>query len=522
MKTLLVRPPSKFITGALKPAISLPTGLLYLAAVLEQSGHPVNIYDAQLNIDRPVVLDATGAVHMGDSWEAVRTRIEAERPDIVGITCMFSAQMENAVRLAELTKQIDKRITTIIGGSHSTARPQDFFEKTNAIDIACIGEGELSLRDVVERLEAGQDLSDVPGIAVRDEKTCRISAYRPKITDLDSVPLPAYHLIELEHYFRLYAMGYTDRVVPRSDGFERSVSVITSRGCPYKCIFCSVHLHMGRAWRPHSVSYVKRHIDLLVSRYGVRHIHFEDDNISLNSERFQGILTLLSIAKPALTWDTPNGLRVDTLTPEIIRQCRDSGCIYLIFGVESGNQNVLNTIVDKHLDLKTVTRAASWAKEIGINAMAFYVIGFPGETPAQINETVAFALRLQAEYGVNPGLFVATPIPGTRLEKECIDREFITESLSPQNLAKMTQGSFFINMGSFTKEDIASAMKTYLKGYRNNVIKQGLILMFQKPLGLFRLVKQFRAFRRTLPFAESVVFSILLGRWIIRNPVRRQ
>jgi len=521
MKTLLIRPPAKFIKGAIQPSISLPTGLLYLAAVLEEAGHAVSIYDAQLNKDMPVSPDVDGARHMGDSWEAVRQRISDERPRLIGISCMFTAQMENALYLAELIKRIDSSIITIIGGSHATARPQDFFNKTRAIDMACIGEGEFTLREIVERLKAGLDASTVPGTAVREGETVRINVQRSRNTDLDSIPLPAYHLIDLEDYFRLYTRGYTDRPIPRTNGFERSVSVITSRGCPYKCIFCSVHLHMGRAWRPHSISYVKRHLDLLVSQYGVRHIHFEDDNISLNADRFRGILELLKTAQPKLTWDTPNGLRVDTLSREILMLCRDSGCIYLIFGVESGNQTVLNTIVDKHLDLETVTRASSWASDIDINVMAFYVIGFPGETPAQMRDTVHFALRLQAEYGVTPNLFIATPIPGTRLEQECIERGFIPESLSPQDLAKMTQGVIFMNTDSFTREDVTLILKSYYKGYRNNVIKQGLTLMLRKPHRILRFFWHIMAFWKVLPFPESVFRAVLLGRWIVRNPIRR-
>jgi anaerobic magnesium-protoporphyrin IX monomethyl ester cyclase len=521
MKTLLIRPPAKFIEGAIKPSISLPTGLLYLAAVLEQSRHTVSIYDAQLSRDRPVSPNSDGTLHMGDSWETISQRISQERPQIIGISCMFSAQMEYALHLAELVKSIDNNIITVIGGSHATARPHDFFDKTRAIDIACLGEGEFTLREIVERLEAGLDMSTIAGIAVRDGETLRINTQRPRNTDLDSIPFPAYHLIDLENYFRLYARGYTDRPIPKTEGFERSVSVITSRGCPYKCIFCSVHLHMGRSWRPHSVPYVKRHLELLISQYGVRHIHFEDDNISLHTERFRGILEVLSSAKPGLTWDTPNGLRVDTLSKDILLQCRDSGCIYLIFGVESGNQTVLNNIVDKHLDLETVTRASSWANKIGINVMAFYVIGFPGESPAQMMDTVHFALRLQGEYGVTPHLFVATPIPGTRLEQECIERGFIPESLSPQDLAKMTQGSLCINMDSFSKEDIGLALQAFYKGYRFNVIKQGVKLIIMNPHGIIRFIGQIMASWKTLPFTESVIRAIQLGRWIMRNPVPR-
>jgi anaerobic magnesium-protoporphyrin IX monomethyl ester cyclase len=521
MKSLLIRPPARFIEGAIKPAISLPTGLLYLASVLEQAGRTVGIYDAQLNNNRPVIRDADGTLHMGDSWDAVQAKIRAYRPDLVGISCMFSAQMENALRLAEIVKQIDPGIVTIIGGSHPTVRPADFFEKTSAIDLVCLGEGEFTLRDVVQKLAAKEALSDVPGIAVREKGTLKINPARPRISPLDEIPLPAYHLINLEDYFNLYAQGYTDRPIPRSSGFERSVSIITSRGCPHLCVFCSVHLHMGRAWRAHSVDYVKRHLDLLTGTYGVRHIHFEDDNVSLDARRFQGILKLIQDARPALSWDTPNGLRVDTLTRDMLQLCRDSGCVYIIFGVESGNQQVLDKIVNKRLDLASVLRAAAWAQEIGIDAMAFFVIGFPKETKSQMQDTADFAVGLQARYDVTPFLFVATPLPGTKLEQICIEEGYIPHALSPQELARMTQGAMYIGTDTFSAADIEEVKKSFLKRYRINVIRRGMAIMVRRPLGFIRILRHMNAFRKTLPLAESVATTLRLGNWIVKKRQER-
>jgi radical SAM superfamily enzyme YgiQ (UPF0313 family) len=517
MKILLIRPPAKFIKGAIKPAISLPTGLLYLAAVLEQTNRDVRIYDAQVNRNRPVLQDQDGTLHMGDDWDTVRTKITEQQPDLVGISCMFSAQMENALRLAELVKQVNPRIVTIVGGSHPTVRPKDFFEMTRAIDLVCLGEGEYTLREVVEKLNAGLTVSDTLGVAARDGESVRINAPRPRITPLDDLPLPAYHLLDLEDYFSLYARGYTDRPVPRTGGFERSVSLITSRGCPHQCIFCSVHLHMGRGWRAHSVDYVQRHLGLLTNTYGVRHIHFEDDNVSLDAGRFQGILKLLQVTHPPLSWDTPNGLRVDTLTKEILQLCRDSGCIYLIFGVESGNQQVLDNVVNKRLELETVVRASAWAKEIGIDAMAFYVIGFPKETKSQMEDTINFAVRLQAQYGITPYLFVATPLPGTRLESECIDNGYIPHALSPQDLAKMTQGAIFISTDTFSAADIESIKNSFLKRYRKNIIRQGIRLAIQNPLGSLYLLRHVVALWQVIPFSESVARTLQLSRWILRS-----
>jgi radical SAM superfamily enzyme YgiQ (UPF0313 family) len=274
---------------------------------------------------------------------------------------------------------------------------------------------------------------------------------------------------------------------------------------------------MGRAWRAHSVDYVQRHLDLLTRRYNVRHIHFEDDNVSLDAKRFQGILKLLQGTSPSLSWDTPNGLRVDTLTKEILQMCKDSGCIYLIFGVESGNQQVLDTIVSKRLDLETVVQASAWVQEIGIDAMAFFVIGFPKETKSQMEDTINFAISLQAQYGVTPYLFVATPLPGTRLERECIDKGYIPHALTPQDLAKMTQGALCMSTDTFTAQDIELIKKSFLKRYRKNFIRQAIRLAIRNPLGSLRILRHVMAFWQVIPFSESVVRTLQLSRWVLRS-----
>ena len=151
--------------------------------------------------------------------------------------------------------------------------------------------------------------------------------------------------------------------------------MITSRGCPYDCTFCSIHLHMGKRFRAHSVTNVLRHIELLVSQYGVRHIHFEDDNLTLNRSRFSDLLDGLLAVQFDITWDTPNGVRADLLPKELIAKSKESGCTHLVMGVESGKQANLDRIVKKKLDLQQVERTAHACKELGLDLGAFFIIG---------------------------------------------------------------------------------------------------------------------------------------------------
>ncbi len=517
MKILLLRPPATFARGAANPAATLPVGLLYVAAALEQSGFDVEVLDAQVNPAVPMAVDRDGLAYMGLPPGVLEAEIAIRKPDIVGITCPFTTQLGNAIRAAETAKRASPGGLTVVGGNHPTVRPEDFFRKTASVDLVCRGEGEQTMCEIAEAVRRGDRATGIPGTVYRDGDGIRAGPPRPPIEDMDRLPFPAYHLVDMEAYFRLFKEGFNDRPVGRGRGSERTVPVITSRGCPFDCVFCSIHLHMGRRWRAHSVGYVAKHVELLVSRYGVRHVHFEDDNISASARRFQGLLEAFRGMGNPFTWDTPNGVRVDTLSKEILADCKRSGCVYLVFGVESGSQSVLDGIVGKKLDLNAVTRAAAWCREISLDAMSFFVIGFPGETRRDMEDTVDFALRLQRSYDVNPGLFVATPLPGTRLEKICVERGLLAGELSPETLGKITQGAMILDGDTFTAEDVREMRNKFLKGYRRNVISNLAAFFARNPGAVPAFAREVVSGCGNGSFRDA-----LLSAYLIKNSLARK
>ncbi|MBI5903965.1 MAG: B12-binding domain-containing radical SAM protein [Deltaproteobacteria bacterium] len=503
MKTVLIRPPATYPRGAVSPSANTPVGLLWIAAVLEEHGFPVAVIDGMIDPDRPARPVEGGGLHFGMGWEEMARRVTAEKPRVVGISAPFSAQFANSLRCAALVKDLFPEALVVMGGNHPTIRPGDCFSGTGAIDLVCLGEGEEVMLEIVRRRARGESTDDIPGTAIRDGNSFRRNGSGQPIADLDSLPLPAYHLIELECYFRLHRQGYTDRTAYRYPGSERTVSVVTSRGCPFDCVFCSIHLHMGRKWRSHSADYVRRHIDLLASRYGVRHIHFEDDNISASPVRFRRILEDLKGGHPGITWDTPNGIRVDTLDEGIVGLCKESGCTYLIFGVESGCQRVLDEVVGKRLNLAAVTEAARWCGKAELNAMAFYVIGFPGESIDEMRATADFAMGLMRSYDVQPFLFVATPLPGTRLEKICLDRGFLRRPLEPEELARMTQGNLCVETDEFTFGDVSRIARELTREV-GRTFKWNAARFFLRHPGAFpRFLREAAWLSRQLPRMES-------------------
>jgi radical SAM superfamily enzyme YgiQ (UPF0313 family) len=520
MKILLVRPPAKYVKGSARPSASPPLGLLYLAAILEKNNYAVEIYDAQINADIPIFCDVDGNIHMGDKWEVVEEEISARRPDLVGITNPFSAQLDNAIRVAQIAKKINKNTVVIVGGNCPTVQPQDFFSRTEAVDMVCMGEGECTMLEIAGAFKEQRDRKNILGTAVRQDNRVKINPPRPYIPDLDILPLPAYHLVDLERYFFLNKNGFGGRPVWPYSGSERAMPMITSRGCPFNCIFCSIHLHMGRQWRPHSSEYTLRHLKLLGDKYNIKHIHFEDDSLTLDNERFRAIINGLLKRKINITWDTPNGIRADTLTKELLQESKESGCTYIILGAESGDQRVLSEIINKSLDLARVIKVAQWCKEIGLDAMAFFVIGFPGETLRDMKKTVDFALELMSKYDMTPTIFIATPLIGTRLYEVCQEKDYLKKDPSSGDLAIVTGGSgegSLIETEDFGPVEITAMMRRFIRGYKIIFLRNILLFILQDPLALLKLIKKTWLLKQRLGFKPALLELASLKNCFKRN-----
>lgn len=470
MKVLLVNPPQTFYPGSDPPAGNLPLGLMYIAAVLDKAGYPVEILDAFI----------TGAVFrkIGDTtivgmpYEKIKEEIQRRKPDIVGIANPFTCQVEHAIRVGDLVKEVDPSVLTVVGGPHVPAVPVEFMEEAKSVDIAVIGEGEYAMLDIVKFFEGTKKISDVQGIVYRKNGVIVQNPPRPFIKNLDELPYPAYHLVDMEQYLSPSKIEYRSFK-------DRAISMITSRGCPFNCCFCSVHLHMGKTFRAHSVNYVVNHIEYVVNKYRVKTIFFEDDNLTFDLKRFEAICDGIIERGIKFKWETPNGIRADFLTLSLLKKMKKSGCQSLFFGIESGDQYVLDNIIDKRLDLKEVVSVAKMCKDIGLSTAAFYIIGFPGEKREHMLKTVELALRLKRDYDVGMLLHVATPSLGTRLYKECKEKGYIQENLTPRAFAEVRQtwGMPLIRTEDFTPSEVKEIAAMAVKRYK----RLSLINYFKNP-----------------------------------------
>ncbi len=468
MKVLLINPPQTFYPGSDAPAGNLPLGLMYIAAVLQQGGYEAEILDAFMTSLSVRKIGET--TEIGMPYNKIADEVRRRKPDIVGISNPFTCQIDHATRVADIVKSIDPDVPTVVGGPHVSAVPEEFMSEAENVDFAVMGEGEYTMLDIVSMHEGRKKPEDIQGIVYRKDDKLLRTPIRPFLKNLDELPFPAYHLVDMESYLNPEEIEYRSFK-------DRSISMITSRGCPFNCSFCAVHLHMGKTFRANSVDYVVKHIQHVIDKYRVKTIFFEDDNMTFDIPRFNAICDRIIEGNLKFKWETPNGIRADYLTLDLLNKMKRSGCQSVFFGVESGDQHVLDDIISKSLDLNAVIKVAEMCKKIRLNTAAFYIIGFPGEKKEDMLKTVEFALKLKKKYDVGMLLHVATPSCGTRLYYECKEKGYTQENLTPRAFAEVRQttGNPLIGTEDFTpaevKEIATMAMNRYKKQALINYVK---------------------------------------------------
>ena len=475
-RVLLIRPPQLFYYSSwpVGPRLSVPTGLLAIASFLKLNKIKVSIYDALVEgenqkkikkikkrknsnfiikwikqfestsysffnisdwismMNRPDSDMINQSKHFGASWSKLENDIIKKSPDIIGITNLFRENTEETIKTIKIIRKSLPDSLIVVGGPNATAMPEYLFERAPELDFLCLGDGENAMLDII-RFSKGEikknEISNV--MFIQNNKTIKTMS-RVLIENLDELGSLNYNLVKLEKYFELEKNGIFARNKFEYFDADRSVSLITSRGCPYKCSFCSIHIHAGKKYRRYSVNHILDHLEDLIVNHKVKHIHFEDDNLTLDRPRFMRLMKGIIKRKLKFTWDTPNGVFANTINKEMMVAMKNTGCTYLIIGVESGDQWVLDNIIYKQpLTLDDVNNAFRLGKEVGIDVRAFYIIGFPRENLKQINKTMNFALKSLKKYNVIPMLNIARADPGTDMYSEAKrdDKLFSTNSM---------------------------------------------------------------------------------------------
>jgi len=437
MRIILIQPPCAIFKSEPK-SCHPPLGLAYLYSALKVN-HEVSVLDAIAEGYGDERYDSCGFMTYGLSFEAIRNRIARYNPDVVGVSWLFSNQSRNVREICRIAKGIDKRIVTIVGGAHPSAAPLEALKDAN-IDYAIIGEAEHSLMSLLREIEKGVKTLSTGGLAYRKNGDVALNPKTDYIKELDKIAFPGWDAFPLERYFKINKPhGGKARNAP-------FFPVVTSRGCPFGCVFCSIHNLWGKDFRKRSPENVLLEIGRLRSDFGVKEIMFEDDNLTLERERSVNIFRGIKEKALGLAWSVPNGIAMQTLDKELLSLMKDSGCYRLSFAVESGDEYVLKKIIKKPLELDNARYLVRESKRLGLETSVFFVIGFPGEKKEHLKNTFDFARKLGAD-SVN--FFFATPLPGTELREICEKRGLIPPDIDYKYLKS--------NRPSFATEEFSKA-----------------------------------------------------------------
>ena len=389
-----------------------PLGLISLAAVMEQKGfNEILILDAAVE-DYARVVDVAGdpdLIVFGMKNEAVVERLQAFRTGIVGISCLFSSQAECAFKLAAAIKQAMPDVPIVLGGIHASTMYAQIMMSQPTIDFIIRGEGDYAFYEFVETYGENNAHLKIPGIAYRNGSEIKTNPLSQPIGNLDALPFPTWHLLDMEKYFEI---GMPHNPFVKSG---RVGCIMTSRGCPQRCYFCSSSTFFGHQFRPMSSARVIAMVDYLVKRFSIRELQIEDDTFTLDFKRVIEICN--GIKRHKLRVTLPNSIRADVPMNHDKRYrmfvaMKTAGCEQLGISVEHGDQDFLNNVIGKRLNLKEAVATCELAHRAGLLVHANFMMGFPFETSENRARTAEFARRLDAD---SFSISLATPLPGTAM-----------------------------------------------------------------------------------------------------------
>ena len=364
---------------------SEPLSLLYIATFLNHNGHKAEILDCEAE---GISLEELGEyLHKGDY-------------DVVGVA-MLTAMYSQSIDICKAVKRINPRIKTIIGGSHASIMPKEILEAEDCVDIVTIGEAEVTFLKLLNVFDNKNDLKEIDGIAYRENGKIIKSKDADKIKDLDYFPIPDRDLIKLNLYRP--SVSYYKRLP--------AYTMITTRGCPYRCTFCAT---AKTGYRMHSIPRVVEEMKLLVEKYGVKEILIRDDTFTLSRKRTIELCD--AIIKEGLNkkvkWNCIT--RAGLVDLELLKKMKQAGCWGIHFGVEGGTQKLIDAI-KKDATLEEIRNAFKWAKQVKIETRGYFMIGLPSSTKEDDLATINFAKELDPDWAQ---FTITIPYPGTELAKE--------------------------------------------------------------------------------------------------------
>ncbi|QEU94819.1 B12-binding domain-containing radical SAM protein [Streptomyces kanamyceticus] len=451
MRILLVKPPIR--ACMVEVGRHVPIGLAYLSAVLREQGHHTTVFDSLAFVeDNHIVGEADlteterakirhhprwrHVMHWGARWERIEEALREARPDVIGISCMFTPFYEAAYDVARLAKRIHPEATVLLGGQHGTVCYPHVLQLPE-IDVVVLGEAESTIGPLITALGEGRRLDELPGIAFRcgaghcacpDPGAPHIRPRAPFVADLDALPLPAADQLDFSRY-------------------DDATTLITSRGCPFSCTFCTVHATVGKEFRARSAQSVVEEIQRYVEGFGVRQFLIEDDNFTFDVERVHEICRAIMEQGLRVRLRLPNGITVVKLSEELVEAMVGAGFESLFFGLETTDVKRLRKLRKGFTSLAKVAAGAEIFRRHGLDVNGSLIVGLPGQNLAEIAQDSVNCALAGVRFYTNPFY----PIPGSPDYRTCLSAGLIDPLTEP---ALFDQYNFAFGNGELSAQEM--------------------------------------------------------------------
>jgi len=433
MKTLLVNPPIP--VTFYNREYYLPSGLLYIGAVLQKEGGDVKLLDLK-------IFQGKGQEPSEEFYESKLIEILQDfQPDLIGIGSLFSGNFPDILRISRRAKQEKEHIPIVIGGIHPTLYAKEILENCPSIDYIVLGEGENSIIEFVKAIKKNRNFDEIDGFAFRRDGKIIVNSKKKYIENIDIIPFPAYDLVNLEDYYTDTSNWHNPKQLP----INTSIPIITSRSCPNRCTFCSMYEVMGPRWRARSPKNVVDEIEYFYRKYNHQHFSFMDDNLTLNKQRIIDISNEIVKRKLDIQFETPNGISINTLDKKVLDAMVSAGFIRTYLAIESGSDYIRNKIMKKNLSREKIYEVIDLVKDYKqLQINAFFIIGMPEETKETLEETFEMIKKIDANKTLVMNI---VPFPGTKVFEQAL-RDNLLVDIDIKNLYNATD-FYFTNYDRF-------------------------------------------------------------------------
>lgn len=484
-KLLLINPPGKCLIRKIDGSIverkhcQPPLGLAYLGAACLRAGYDVEILDILAEGYESERLSEHFIIY-GLDTPAVLERIRAAKPDLIGVSILFSHLASECYAIIRAIREAFPHILIVTGGHHPSSMPDRVMENPD-IDFVMSGECDTTFPQLLEALNGRGDFGSIRGLHYRDggkvvdtmagvapvvagkEFNYYLRKDGPNPQDVDALEYPAWDLLKLHLYWESEVRMGGGNVMR-----ERYLPMVTTRGCPHTCFFCTSPLMGGyKGYRKRELEDVYAEIRWAVKKYGIQEIQFLDDNFFVSVARVKELLRHLADEFSDIVFSVPAGTEANALDDEMIELMAKANFYRVFLALEAGDQSIQNEQIDKHVNLARVPALVAKCKEAGLEVRGYFMLGFPNETRAQMIHTAEFAMSLDLD---DFALSVVSPLPGTPLFDQCIAENLFVNDFDVNDIRYSVS---HIRMADITPDELEAIRTSYWQEHKARKLAEG-------------------------------------------------